>query len=134
MKTINIQTNGEGFYDITDRVSQVIKDGDFTSGICVLFVQHTSCALTINENYDPSAKNDMESFLKHLAPENLKFITHTAEGPDDSPAHLKSILLNQNLVIPFDKGNLSLGAWQGIFLTEFRKKPHNRKILIKAIS
>lgn len=132
MKTLEISTDGHGFYDITDQIKKSIDPS--TSGICVTYIQHTSCALTINENYDPSAKRDMEKFLNHLAPENLAFIEHTAEGPDDSPSHMKSILLNQNLVIPYENGKLLLGTWQGIFLAEFRTAPHRRKILIKCLN
>lgn len=131
MKTIQISTSGEGFYDITNELGAEIPQN--ASGICVAFIQHTSCALTINENFDPSAKKDMETFLKHLAPRNLSFITHTAEGPDDSPSHMKSILLNQSLTIPVNQGKLCLGTWQGIYLAEFRDQPHQRRILIKLI-
>ena len=92
---------------------------------------HTSCGLTINESYDPSAASDMESFLKHLAPRDLSLITHTAEGEDDSPSHMKSMLINNSLQLIVEEGNPLIGTWQGIFLCEFRDRPHRRNILLK---
>lgn len=128
---ITINTNGERFYNITDKIQDLIK---IESGICVIFCPHTSCGLVINESFDPSAKEDMENFLKYLAPRNLKFITHTAEGPDDSPSHMKSILLQNTLNIPIENNQLLLGTWQGIYLCEFRDAPKKRKIIIKTIA
>lgn len=132
---ITIPTSGEGFYDITDTIQKEIAsynaEESCREGILVLYIPHTSCALTINESYDPTAKEDMENFLKYLAPENLKFIRHTSEGPDDSPSHMKSILLQTSLTIPIDQGKLCLGTWQGIYLCEFRKDHKKRKVLMK---
>ncbi|EQC51884.1 secondary thiamine-phosphate synthase enzyme YjbQ [Bacteriovorax sp. DB6_IX] len=133
-KTVIVNTSGEGFYDITESVkthSKQLIDSD--EGLLYIFTMHTSCALTINEAFDPSAKTDMENFMKHLAPRNLSFITHTAEGADDSPSHMKSILLNQNLCLPVENGDLIMGTWQGIYLSEFRDGQKDRKILLKFI-
>ncbi len=131
---IMISTRGESFVDITDLVKRKLESTTANkSGILVLYIVHTSCALTINEAFDSSAKEDMQNFLKHLAPRNLSFITHDAEGADDSPSHMKSLLLNQNLVIPIEKGSLVMGTWQGIYLCEFRDRAHERKVLIKFI-
>jgi len=133
--TIVQSTTGEKFYEITDLVkSELTKQNPNSSdGILSLFITHTSCGLTINESYDPSAKRDMENFLKHCAPRNLSFIEHTAEGPDDSPSHMKTMLVNQNMSFIVDKGELVLGTWQGIYLCEFRDDPKQRKILVKFV-
>jgi len=131
-QTIQVATQGEGFYSITDLVQeQMLKESLKESGIMHLFLLHTSCALTISEDYDPSAKRDIETFLKHLAPRDLPFIEHTLEGPDDSPSHMKASLLHQHLAFIVEKGTLLLGTWQGIFLAEFRDSPHTRSILLK---
>ena len=140
LETLQISTSGEGFYDITEQVKNLLKDiKNCSQGVLYLFITHTSCALTINEAFDPSAKTDMENFMKHLAPRSLPFITHTSEGPDDSPSHMKSMLLNQNLLFPIENGQLVLGTWQGIYLAEFRDAPSpsahkTRKILLKFVS
>ena len=134
--TFSYNTSGEKFYDITSSLNsffqkEVISHFKSNSGVLHLFLQHTSCALTISEAYDPSAKKDLESFMKHLAPRNLNFITHTLEGPDDSPSHMKSILLQSSLTVPVDKGGIFLGRWQGLYLAEFRDEPKRREILLK---
>ena len=131
-KELSIQTSGERFYPITDLIQKELKDSKITHGMLTLFCPHTSCALCVNEDYDPSAREDMQEFLKHLAPRNLKLITHTDEGPDDSPSHLKSILLQPSLHFIIDQGSLVMGQWQGIFLAEFRDAPKNRKIYFKS--
>lgn len=129
-----IQTNGEAFYDITSDIKSWVSNNlGGQSGVLHLFIMHTSCALTINESYDPAARTDMEKFLKHIAPRSLSFIEHDDEGEDDSPSHMKSILLNQNIGLIVDKGNLIIGTWQGIYLAEFRDAPHNRKVVLKFI-
>ena len=129
---ITIQTNGERFYSITEHVQSVVEGTASAScGILHLFLLHTSCALTISESYDPSAKRDMENFLKHVAPRDLPFIEHTLEGEDDSPSHMKSILLQQHLAIPIEEGRLLMGTWQGIYLAEFRDAPHQRRVIVK---
>ena len=137
--TFSYKTSGENFYEITSSLNlffqkEVIPYFKPTSGVLHLFLQHTSCALTISEAYDPSAKKDLESFMKHLAPRNLNFITHTLEGPDDSPSHMKSILLQSSLAVPVNKGEIFLGRWQGLYLAEFRDEPKRREILLKFIA
>ncbi len=134
--TFSYTTSGEKFYDITSSLNSFFKKEvtphfKSNSGVLHLFLQHTSCALTISEAYDPSAKKDLESFMKHLAPRNLNFITHTLEGPDDSPSHMKSILLQSSLTVPINKGGIFLGKWQGLYLAEFRDEPKRREILLK---
>ncbi|MBK25603.1 MAG: hypothetical protein CME70_16520 [Halobacteriovorax sp.] len=129
-----IQTSGEGFVDITKVVHSSLKDNSSEqNGLLILFNPHTSCGLTINESYDSSARTDMEKFLKHLAPRNLAFIEHTAEGPDDSPSHMKSILLQNSLQLIVEDGEIQLGSWQGIYLCEFRDSNKTRTMQLKFI-
>ncbi|WP_164848396.1 secondary thiamine-phosphate synthase enzyme YjbQ [Halobacteriovorax sp. HLS] len=130
---IQIKTSGERFYNITEQIKECLGSllNGSSSGVLHIFVQHTSCGLTINESYDPSAKEDLERFLKHLAPRNLAFIEHTDEGEDDSPSHMKTMLVNQNLGFIVEDSQLQLGTWQGIYLCEFRDSPKTRSILIK---
>lgn len=134
--TINIETNGERFYDITNEIKKAIskETQNNKNGIAHLFITHTSCALTINESYDPSAKKDLEVFLDHIAPRDLGFITHTDEGEDDSPSHMKSMLLNQSMSFIVEKSEFVLGTWQGIYLCEFRDSPKTRSILLKFVA
>ena len=129
---ITVQTAGEGFYEITDEVRTQVRTTE--SGVLTLFCPHTSCALAINEAYDPSAREDMTAFLEHIAPKNLAFIRHTAEGPDDSPSHMKAILMQTSLQLIIEEGALVLGRWQGIYLTEFREAPHTRQLYLKVMT
>jgi len=131
-KTLEIKTNGEGFVDITAQIKDMIPDNK--SGVIFIQNTHTSCGLVINEAFDPLAKKDMENFLKYIAPDNLKFIEHTEEGPDDSPSHMKSILVQQTMSLLVEKGQLQLGQWQGVYLCEFRRSSKLRRILTKFIS
>lgn len=136
-RILEIPTDGERFYPITELINGAIKSyikencPGADSGMLHILCTHTSCALTISENYDQSAQADMESFLRHLAPENLPFITHTSEGADDSPSHMKSILMQQNLSLVVDEGKVLLGKWQGLFLCEFRHSPRMRNLIMK---
>jgi len=128
---LEIKTQGEGFVDITSLVKKHCRA--VRSGFLILQNTHTSCGLTINEAFDPSAREDMENFLKHLAPENLAFIKHTDEGSDDSPSHMKAILVQPSLTIIIEDGQLALGQWQGIYLCEFRRAPKTRRLILKII-
>ncbi|MBH48977.1 MAG: hypothetical protein CME71_12485 [Halobacteriovorax sp.] len=128
---LEIETQKEGMIDITSRLNQVVASTQ--SGLLIVQNSHTSCGLTINEAFDPSAKEDMENFLRHLAPENLKFIKHTDEGPDDSPSHMKSLLVQPTLSIIIEDGKLMLGKWQGVYLCEFRRSPKLRRLFLKIL-
>ena len=134
LSTITIDTHNEQFYSITNIVkkeaSSITKS---KSGILYLFLPHTSCGLLIQESFDPSAKSDMEKFLQHVAPRDLDFIEHTAEGPDDSPSHMKSIMSGHTLTLIIENGQIVLGQWQGIYLAEFRDGKHSRKLHFKFI-
>ncbi len=132
--TLNIQTHGKGLYPFTDQIHQQIRGWGVREGFAILFVQHTSASMVINENYDPSAQRDMENFLEHLAPEGESWYVHTLEGEDDSPAHLRSIVTETSLTIPIDNGQLTLGTWQGIYLAEHRKRSQQRQVLLRVMS
>jgi secondary thiamine-phosphate synthase enzyme len=131
---IGVITDGERLYDITETIRAAIERYGVPSGIAVLFCPHVSCALAIQEAYDPLAKADLEEFLKRLAPRDLPFIKHDDEGPDDSPSHMKSLLLQPSLILIIEQGSLLLGAWQGIYLAEFRDRERERELWLKVIS
>ncbi len=132
-ETLEIHTRGKGLYPFTDRVAQAIQRWQVESGMCFLFCPHTSASLLINENYDPTARIDIENFLERLAPENQAWYRHTLEGSDDSPAHLRTALTPTSLSIPIDDGRLSLGTWQGIYLFEHRAYPEVRRVLLRVL-
>ena len=119
-KNLEIRTRGKGLYPFTEQVSQCIQRWKVREGMCILFIQHTSASLLISENYDPTAKMDLETYLEKLAPENQPWYRHTLEGPDDFSSHLRAMLTPVSLSIPIDEGKLSLGTWQGIYLFEHR--------------
>jgi secondary thiamine-phosphate synthase enzyme len=125
-----INVDRQGLHDITGEVSAKVESAKIDEGLCTLFIQHTSASLLVQENYDPTAKRDLESWLNRLVPEGDKSYTHTLEGPDDMPAHIKSALTAASLSIPVVDGALALGTWQGIFLWEHRHRASVRKVLI----
>ncbi|MEE4195670.1 MAG: secondary thiamine-phosphate synthase enzyme YjbQ [Anaerolineae bacterium] len=131
--TLQIHTTGKGMTDITKDILAWLRERHIHQGICHLFVQHTSASLVINESFDPTAKRDMESFMEQLIPEHQTWMTHTLEGGDDGPSHLRTMLTNVSLSIPVDDGALTLGTWQGIYLFEHRRLPRTRKVLIRCI-
>ena len=130
IKALSVRTRGQGLVEVTDLVSQVVHESDVSEGLCTVFIRHTSASLTIQENADPSARADLEAWLNRLVPERDPIYSHTAEGPDDMPSHIKSILTNVSLSIPVTRGSLVLGTWQGIYLWEHRKSPHTREIVV----
>ena len=130
MQTIfSISTNGKGLYEFTRDVTSWV-DG---TGILTLFVRHTSCSLLIQENADPEVKTDLTNFFHRLAPPttdpSMSYLTHTYEGPDDMPAHIKAAMLPVSLSIPVTDGQLALGTWQGIYVFEHRDAPHHRQVV-----
>ncbi len=133
-KIIQVTTHGQGLYEISDQVNSIINSEESVSGLCTVFVQHTSASLIIQENADPSVKRDLEKWLNRLVKENDELYSHTAEGPDDMPAHIKSVLTATSIAIPLIHGVLSLGTWQGIYLWEHRKSSHRRKIIVNVMS
>ncbi|MGH1487698.1 MAG: secondary thiamine-phosphate synthase enzyme YjbQ, partial [Cellvibrionaceae bacterium] len=114
--SIAVNVSKQGLHDITQQVIHEVNQANIEEGLCTLYIQHTSASLLIQENYDPSAKVDLEHWLNRLVPENDPLYTHTLEGPDDMPAHIKAALTATTLSIPVAEGQLLLGTWQGIFL------------------
>ena len=129
-KTLSLTTHGQGLYEFTREAETWVSEQAIETGVCHLFVRHTSCSLTIQENADPSAKTDLENWLNRLVPENDPLYTHTMEGPDDMPAHIKAILTNVSLSIPIVGGRLALGTWQGLYLWEHRHQSHRRSVIL----
>lgn len=127
---ITVRTPGQGLHEITDQVRAIVADSGCHEGLCTILVQHTSASLTIQENADPSARRDLEAWLNRLVPENDPLYTHTAEGSDDMPSHLKAMLTATTLSIPIIDGRLGLGTWQGIYLWEHRRGGSPRDCLI----
>ena len=127
---IQIPATGKGFHLITDLVvREVMEISKYKVGILHLFIKHTSASLTINENADPTVREDLEAHFNMLAPENQSYYKHTFEGLDDMPAHIKSTLTGNSVSIPISNGELLLGTWQGIYLCEHRESSHSRKII-----
>lgn len=126
--TIILPAKGRGFHIVTDEVIQALPALP-DQGLLHLFMKHTSAGLCINENADPSVLEDFESIFNMLVPENLPFLKHTIEGPDDMPAHVKSVLCGDSVTIPITDGKLNLGIWQGIYYCEFRNKRSNREVV-----
>jgi len=129
-KAIAVRAPRRGLQDITEQVTKVVLRSGVKEGMCSLFIRHTSASLIIQENYDPSARVDLERFLDRLVPEGAAWMTHTLEGPDDMPSHIKSVLTQVSLSIPIVGGALALGTWQGIYLWEHRDQPSEREILV----
>lgn len=130
IETLTIDVSGQGLHGITDEVSRVVSRAGMSDGLCTLCIQHTSASLTIQENADPSARRDLEVWLNRLVPENDRLFTHTQEGPDDMPSHIKAALTATTLSIPVVGGRLGLGTWQGIYLWEHRRTRQRRRILM----
>jgi secondary thiamine-phosphate synthase enzyme len=130
-KEITLPAYRRGFHIITDEVeSQVPEIRDVKTGILQVFIKHTSASLTINENADPTVRQDFESYFNDAVPEDFPKFVHTYEGPDDMPAHIKSSMLGSSIQIPVTNGRLNLGTWQGIYLCEHRNYGGNRKLVI----
>lgn len=132
--TLEVSTQGKGLYDITKTIDRQLQSWSMHDGMCFLFLPHTSASLVMSENWDPTARADLEMFMERLVPERDKWYTHDLEGPDDATSHIRSMLTDTSLTIPVDNGKLSLGTWQGIYVFEHRSHPHVRKVLIRALS
>lgn len=130
IEIIKISAAGQGLTDITNEITSLTNLGSIGNGLCTMFIQHTSASLLIQENADPSARRDLENWLNRLVPENDPLYTHTMEGPDDMPAHIKSMLTQSSLSVPILQGRLALGTWQGIYLWEHRHGQHQRRIIV----
>lgn len=127
---LSVNTRRQGLHNITREVEAALAKAGIGDGLCTVFVQHTSASLIIQENADPSARQDLESWLNRLVPEHDPHFTHTQEGPDDMPSHIKSALTASSLSIPVMSGRLALGVWQGIYLWEHRRMGHHRRLIV----
>jgi secondary thiamine-phosphate synthase enzyme len=129
---LEVSTRGEGATDLTARVREVVRASRVVTGQCTVFVQHTSAGLVIQENADPAVLRDLVKWLATMAPESRDW-EHDAEGPDDMPAHAKSVLTRCSESIPVREGQLALGTWQAIYLWEHRRRPHRRDVIVNVI-
>lgn len=130
VKELSVATRGQGLYEITSTINDAVRGAGVTEGLCTLFVRHTSASLVVQENADPTAKQDLERWLNRLVAEGDPFYKHDAEGPDDMPAHIKSALTATSLSIPILRGKLALGTWQGIYLWEHRRRGSERELVV----
>ena len=130
IEEVLVHTNKQGLHDITKPVADSVAAAGISEGLCTLFIQHTSASLLVQENYEASARSDLEVWLNRLVPENTEQYSHNSEGPDDMPAHIKSALTATSINIPILDGRLGLGTWQGIFLWEHRRSFNTRKVLV----
>ena len=132
-ESFSIETKGRSTAEITGQVTRIIEGSGVRHGVCTVFVHHTSASLIICENADPSVRSDLERFFARLVPDGDLLFRHTAEGPDDMPAHVRSILTQASLSVPIAGGRPDLGTWQGIFLFEHRAQPHRRRITVSIV-
>ncbi len=129
-ETIVCPTHGKGLYEITSDVQEVVSRSATDDGLCTVMIQHTSASLTIQENADPSARHDLQDWLERNVPENDPHFTHTHEGPDDMPSHIRAALTSTTLSIPILGGRLALGTWQGIYVWEHRRRGSHRRCVV----
>ena len=132
-ESFTVGTRARGTYELTEEVARAVQSSGIARGLCTVFVHHTSASLILCENADPSVRTDLERYFARLVPDGDPVFRHTAEGPDDMPAHVRSILTASSLSIPVDASRLDLGTWQGIYLWEHRTEPHRRKITISIV-
>ena len=131
-KTLEINTSPKSFVDITKDVQAFVSESGLANGVCSLFIKHTSASLVIQENYDPSVRQDFETIFSKLVPEDFPYV-HNMEGKDDMPAHVRSALTSTSESIPVVNSKLSLGTWQGIYIWEHRDQTHNRKVIVSMV-
>ena len=134
IRELAIRTPGQGLHEITDSVRAAVRDAlagrREGTGLCTIFIRHTSASLVIQENADPSARRDLEAWLARLVPEGDPIFTHHAEGPDDMPSHIRAALTATSIGVPIMSGELALGRWQGVFLWEHRRRAHERRVVV----
>ena len=131
--TINLHTPGRGLTDITDGVRDAVAASGVQVGVATVFVHHTSCSLLIGENADPTVRGDLERFFARLVPDGDPLFRHDAEGPDDMPAHVRSVLTGVSLSMPVRDGKPMLGTWQGVYLYEHRTQSHRRRVTVTTL-
>jgi secondary thiamine-phosphate synthase enzyme len=131
--SFQVQTRGKGTLEITAPVVRVLQESGVRTGTATVFLQHTSASLVIYENADPSARVDLHEFFERLVPEDTPYFVHTDEGADDMPSHLRMVLTRTSEAIPVAQGRLQLGVWQGVFLFEHRRAPHQRNVVVSIV-
>lgn len=129
-KTLQIETKGRGTFDISNDIQRIVDESNIQSGLCHLFLQHTSASLILCENADPTVRVDLENFMARIAPDGDPGYLHDMEGPDDMPAHIRTILTQNSLTLPISQGRCALGTWQGVYLWEHRSIGHTRKLIV----
>jgi secondary thiamine-phosphate synthase enzyme len=133
-KILALSTHGQGLYEFTAQAASFVRDFGAGEGLLTVFVRHTSCSLLVQENADPDVRTDLDAFFRRLVPPSsdpsMRWIVHTAEGPDDMPAHIKAALTQVSIGIPVMGGRLVLGTWQGLYLFEHRDRPHRREVVL----
>ncbi len=130
---VSISTGGKGLYEITGQIERWVSTLGISTGLLTVYLRHTSASLTIQENADPDVVHDLEAFFSRLVPEDSSLYRHTMEGPDDMPAHIRSALTATQLSIPVLDGRPALGTWQGVYLFEHRRRPHQRSVVLHAL-
>ncbi len=130
---LNFDTRGKGLYEITAELANWLAGAGIADGLLTVFVRHTSASLLIQENADPAVQRDLAAFLERLVPEGDALYSHTTEGPDDMPAHVRAALTQSHLPIPVRGGRLQLGTWQGVFVVEHRRRPHRRRLALHLV-
>lgn len=129
-ETLNPSTRGQGTYELTQDLQRIVAGSGIQEGLVNIHCHHTSCSLVLMENADPSARDDLHAFMHRLVPADLPYFTHTCEGPDDMPSHIKMALTRSNETLPVAGGRVMLGTWQGLFLWEHRDSPHRRQLTV----
>lgn len=133
-RELTVATSGRGTYDVTGEVARIVSDSGIRDGLATVFVHHTSASLIVCESADPSVRRDLEAFAARLVPDGDAMFSHDAEGPDDMPAHVRTVLTQTSIGIPVVGGRLDLGTWQGLYLWEHRKSAHRRKISVTIVA
>ena len=126
----SVATTGRGTYDLSDDIQRIVAASGVRTGLCHVFLKHTSASLMLCENADPAVRHDLETFMQRYVPDGDPMFTHTMEGPDDMPAHVRSILTQNDMNLPVSNGRCALCTWQGVYLWEHRLAPHSRKVML----
>ena len=127
---LRVETKGRGTYDLSNDIQSVVSSSGINTGMCHVFICHTSASLMLSENADPAVMRDLETFMSRIVPDGDPTFTHRSEGPDDMPAHVRSILTQSDLNLPVVDGRCALGTWQGVYLWEHRHAPHSRRVIV----
>lgn len=129
-RELRVKTKGRGFTDLTEQVGAIVRDSGVRDGLCNVFLAHTSASFVLGENADPSVRRDLEAYFARIVPDGDPAYEHDAEGDDDMPSHIRTVLTQSSIVIPVASGQLALGTWQGLYLWEHRKAPHERRVIV----